>query len=196
MKARLFFTAVFLAPVVALSQSTEPMKTKALSFGFNGSGNLGGKIWISDQHALTVSVDGSVASTTREAIDTTRIDDEYSSSSTYLAVGLQRHIDMGWDASPFLTGVLSVGTNRNENRYGSTASPRESTSKSVSLGAHVGVGVEFWMTPRISLSGQQLISGSYHFGKYSSGLVGEPSEDSRSFDLGLGTSALTLSVYL
>jgi hypothetical protein len=196
MKAPLFFALVFLAPLVVTAQSTEPMKTKALSYSFDGTSSVGGKIWISDQSALTLSVGGAASSTRREAADTSEIDDEYSSSNVTLVVGVEQHLDLGWDFSPYLTAGLSIGRSGYVSSSGTTAFQYETESVNTSVGLRAGFGIEYWLTRRISLAGQQIIQGTYGLGEYSSGLVDPPSQDSRSFDLSLGTSALILSVYL
>lgn len=195
MKALLFLTAIFLAPVVALSQSTEPMKTKALSFGFNGAGSLGGKIWISSQEAVTLRVGATTSSRTSEATDTINIDEESRQLNLNLSAGLERHLALDHGISPYVAGGVTVGYDLYNSKDGTKANPYEYESSSTSLGAYAGVGVEYWVTRRISIAGQQTVTGTYSIGKYSNGSPGTPDDETRSFTIGLGTSSLIASVY-
>lgn len=188
------FVAAF--SVASAQPETEYLKTKALSLGFGGMSGVGGKIWISDRQALVLSVGGDFSSNIQEAADSTDIDDKYNRSDVDLSLALEQHIDLGKGFSPYLGGGLSVGFGRSTNTYGTKATPYESESRAVSFGARAGLGVEYWVTRRVSISGQQWITGTYGLGKYRNGLAGSPSSETRSFTLDLATSALVLSMYL
>jgi opacity protein-like surface antigen len=196
-------TAFTLATSMAYSEP-EPdyLKTKALSFSFNGlnlsgfNGGVGGKIWLTDTRALTLSVDGSVNSRVTDATDSNFVDEEYSRSDVNLVVAMEQHVDLGRGFSPFLVGGLSFGYDQTEDSYGSIGAPYQNRSRSTNLGLRAGVGLEYWLTRRISLAGQQLITGNVWFGSVRSGTAGAPLRDRRSYDLGLGSSSLILSVYL
>ena len=180
----------------------EQLKTKALSFNFNGlnlnglNGGVGGKLWLSESRALVLGVGGSVSSQTTEASDSTNVDDQNSASGLNVSVSVEEHLTPGARISPYLVGGASLGFSRNDREYGPAISPYKSESSSTSLGLHAGVGLEYWLTSRISVAGQQLFSGSFSFGSTSSGSGSQTEQDTRRFSLGLGTSALILSVYL
>jgi opacity protein-like surface antigen len=184
------------------AQSSEPLKTKALSFGFNGlnlggvNGGIGGKMWISSQQAVTLNVSGAYSSQLRKAIDSTRIDEEQTNSEVNLVVGMEQHADLGRGFSPYVMGGLSIGYGYSESRDGSTTNPYRYENRATLMGVRAGVGLEYWLTPRVSVAGQQLVMGNYSFGTYRSGTASLPSRDMRQFSFGLGTSSLILSVYL
>lgn len=197
---KIFTLLAFTIATSAAHAQVDPeyLKTKALSFGFNGSNNVGGKIWISDQHALTLSVSGATTSSIGEAADTSEIDDESRNSSAGVMVGVEQHLDWGLGFSPFLAGGLSVGYSQYSSRSGTTTTQYENESNATNLGLHLGVGIEYWLARRVSIAGVQRVTGSFQLGESSYGVAGSSTTDqnTRSFSLGLGTTSLTLSLYL
>lgn len=195
MKILTLLAALAAAASVQAQGDDARFKTKALSFGFNGSGVIGGKAWISDQSALTLSLGGTTNSSRVEAADTSSLDDEYTQFSLSVTVGLERHFDLGLGFSPYVTGGVSAGYGRSVSRSGTTTYSYEFKSNSTDLGLRAGVGVEYWLVPRVSLAGQQLLSAGYSFGSRTNGSAGALRQDTGAFSMGLGTSSLILSVY-
>ncbi len=202
MKLAIRSTLLLLAltlPVMA--QNSEPLKTKALSFGFNGlslsgyDGGVGGKLWLSNARALTMSLDGSLFSRTTEG-DSSRTDDKSSSSEIRLNAGIEQHADIGQGFSPFLAAGLSLGYIRSRNSYGSIANPYVYGSHYTSFGAVAGLGLEYWITPRVSFAGLQRLSADYRIGKAYDGPKGSAERDSYEIQMGLGSTSLILSIYL
>lgn len=63
-------------------------------------------------------------------------------------------------------------------------------------GLQLGFGAEYWITHRISLAGQQLFRFSYGFGSNENrGGSNTPKQNVTTFNVGLGTTSLILSLY-
>lgn len=198
-----FFPVCLLVLCGALSaaaQSPEPLKTKALSFNINGlylsglNGGVGGKLWISESRALVASVNGGISHDVREAPDATSLDTEYTTTSFGVQAGVEQHFPWRPGLSPFLTGGGSFGRYGTVNRSGSVGSPYRQAEWRYQVAANAGFGLEYWLAPRISIAGQQLLNVGYSFGRYEPYL--SPDRVTRSFAASLGTSSLILSVYL
>jgi len=191
----LFSVLVFAASVAYAEVPPERLKTHALSFAFNGSSQVGGKIWISDLNALTLSVGAGTVSTTREAADTSDRDDKNTQSNFSVSLGMERHLDLGREFSPYLTGGVSLVYDDYTYSFGPISNPFEYKSRSTRVGVYAGLGLEYWLTHRLTISGQQTITGSYGVGEFVSDWVGTPTDDTRSYSVGLGTSSLIFSAY-
>jgi len=205
-KHSLFFWGCVLALVpAAYSQSATPMKTKALSFEINGlylsglNGGVGGKMWLPGNRVLVGSLDARSITQTREDDDTATFDEKSWDRSLTVNVGIEQHYDWAPGLSPYLMGGVSLGYSAYRSKSGYVVNGGyQSDSWRIYPGAKAGFGLEYWLTPRVSLAGQQVFSGSYGFGRQTD--TSPPSSvtksDVRSFTLDLGTSSLMLSVYL
>lgn len=199
MKAPLFLSIVLLAPLVAFAQSTEPIKTKALSFNINGltlsglNGGMGGKVWIPGNRALVGSVDGSFSTNSTESDDPAYVDDTDRSWEIVAHVGMEQHFAWQPGFSPYLTGGLFLGQSGSRSESGLDTDLNIDTERNLIVGGRAGFGIEYWVTPRISLAGQQLVVVSYSAGEQKSS--GFDAEETGFFSVGLGTSSVILSVY-
>jgi len=188
------FAAVFYVVFVATATNAESeiIKTKALCFSFNSFtldsyfGGIGGKIWLFDATTLTASLGGSlsrnqntVTSDTGKYISTT--------SSFQLMVGLEHHLNFSNGLSPYVIEAFfdRLSTSR-------TNKPK-SQRISNSLGINAGLGIEYWILPRISFSGQQVLTASYNFAGYDDS-QGSGTQN-LNFGLGFGASSLILAIY-
>lgn len=195
----LFFLA--LAASSAMAQHSNPLKTKAFSFGFNGlnlsgpyGGNVGGKIWLSGNRALALGLYGSTNGNSVNTPDTMEIDRKYSGYQWGISAALEQHFDWSPGLSPYLTAGASTGFSGSRDRYEYAFDTSSSRENSFNAGLQAGFGLEYWFARRLSLSGQQMFSGSLSFGKGRED--GEEEYSSRGFSVGLGTSSLTLNIYL
>jgi hypothetical protein len=200
MKTVSFLLCFLLFASVASSQSEpEFLKTKCLSFNFNGfnlgtiGGGIGGKMWTSNATAYTLSIGGSFYSNNTEANAQTTEGKE-SSSFVQIQAGFEQHTDLGSGFSPYFAGIAFGSFLTQKQTYARPLpGPGDEFNQTTnSVGAMVGFGVEYWLTKRISVAGQQLFQASYRFGNQTSN---SQTRNTSGFSTNLGTSALILSIY-
>ncbi|MCD6023462.1 MAG: hypothetical protein K0Q91_378 [Fibrobacteria bacterium] len=197
---RLLFLAA-LAAAPAMAQHSDPLKTKAFSFGFNQlslsgpyGGNIGGKIWLPGNRALALGLHGNSTGYSEKTPDSLDYDRTGSNYQLGVNVALQQHFDWSPGLSPYLTFGGSAGFSGSRDRYEYAFDTSSSRGNNFNAGLQAGFGLEYWFARRLSLSGQQMFSGSMSFGK---GREDEEEKyDTRSYSVGLGTSSLTLNIYL
>ena len=197
---RLLFL-IALSAVSAMAQNTDPLKTKAFSFGFDGldlsgpyGGNVGGKIWLSGNRALALGLYGRTSGYSEKTPDTMSSDQSYSSYEWGVSAALQQHFEWSPGLSPYLTAGASTGFTGSRDRSESSYDTSWSRGSGFNVGLLAGGGLEYWFARRLSLSGQQMFSASLAYGKQERD--SERRATTRSFSVGLGTSSLTLNVYL
>jgi hypothetical protein len=204
MKIQVIVATAVAAFSIAAAQSNEPLKTKALSFNINGltlsglNGGLGGKVWLANNRALVGSVDGAFSRNFSGAIDSTEQDlkDRYWSAA--VNVGMEWHFEWVPGLSPYLVGGALLGNDGSHRTYGSSSVVYTSKSFWTNVGARGGFGLEYWLSRRISVAGQQLVQAQYRFGNNEDRSTSGPTinRDVSQFNLDLGTSSIILSVYL
>ena len=187
----------------ALSQTeSEFLQTKCLSFSFDGfnlnalNGGIGGKIWTSDANAFTLTIAGSVSST-KEDGNAQYTEQKQSQTYVRLQAGLEQHCNMASGFSPYFAEGVFGSLQTYKYTYSAIPPSTGSESKRVtnSVGIVVGFGVEYWLTKRISVGGQQLFQGSYQFGSQNDGSSTSQDRNTSGFSTSLGTSSLILSIY-
>jgi hypothetical protein len=201
MKAALFLATLLFSVSAALSQAADPLKTKALSFNINGltlsglNGGLGGKIWIPGNRAVTGSVDGGYSSHVSDLSDSVYIEDRTKSWNIVINAGIEQHFNWQPGLSPYVLGGVFLGRESWRRRSGFVTDPEVLYfDKNFSGGVKAGFGLEYWVTPRVSVSGQQQVIATYTWGRYNRpGLMND--QEQSSFGLDLGTSSVILSVY-
>jgi len=167
MKAFHSFILILCLPIFLLAQENNNYKTIALSFNFNGLnlssyyGGVGGRLWISESTVLNASIGGSINETEYKKTD------EYDKGLTknkYLDIGfgMENHFTPADDISLYLSTRLSFGLN--DQYYRSPNSNYEYADKFYSYNLGFGLGVEYWIFGRISLSGQHLFNAYYGTG--------------------------------
>lgn len=166
----------------AQTDSTERAKMIGLRFSFNGlnlGGGLGGKYWLSSQSAVAVGINTAA----RSAV----------SSTSELTLGLfgqyEYHFLPKGQLSPYLAGSINLSYGVKEDT-GSSGAKVSRTSFGAGISAIIGA--EFFITPAISLAGQQAFGVSYT----QSPSVYVPQLTQERWDVGLGSSSLILHVYL
>ncbi|MDE3057639.1 MAG: hypothetical protein KGJ59_06760 [Bacteroidota bacterium] len=168
-----YIAFVFLALTLIFSQNsfsqTESPRGKVglvFSFsGFNLSGGVGAKYWMSSATAVRLNFHGSYSKNSNN---------NYSTSSASVALGEENHFKVTNGVSPYV-GV-SLGYTRRI--YASSFSNE--------FDANGFVGVEFWVYKSVTLSGEQGFLATYS--KYST-------DSFYSLDVSTSTSSLLLSVY-
>lgn len=123
MRKQLVFVSVILLPFNALSQeSSEYLKTKALSFSFNGlnlsgfNGGIGGKSWSSNETAWTLLLSANINS---QKNDATSVLTEGSNSQTsaQIQIGIESHNFITNNFSPYIAGSIFFGLNIQRDKF-------------------------------------------------------------------------------
>ncbi|MGA9120271.1 MAG: hypothetical protein WB699_12985, partial [Bacteroidota bacterium] len=120
-----------------------------------------------------------------------------SQSTVQLQFGVEAHTFLSNEFSPYVTGAI-FGRYEDQNyktTYSGPSISHESKYKSTNLGLLAGLGAEYWISNRISLAGQQTFQLSYGFGSHEEITDVDTKQNTRGFDVGLGTSSLILSIY-
>lgn len=197
MKAFHSIILVMCLPIFLLAQEENNYKTIALSFNFNGLnlssyyGGVGGRLWISESTVLNASIGASISETEQEATE------EYDKGLTknkYIdfGVGMENHLLEADNISLYLSTRLALGLT--DNYYKSPTSDYKTTDKSYSYRLGFGLGVEYWLFERMSLSGQHLFNAYYTTGEYN--FSGEDSaRNTKGYGISFGTTSLILSIY-
>ena len=198
-RVKFFVLLIFL---FACLYPQENMKSKkALCFNFNGlnlnefSGGIGGKIWLNDKTALVTSLDFDHS---KVEYDLTEYQPEQTSSSSDLeiTVGLERHLKLNNRISPYLGLNAGVGYDIYEQERIDTAHTTRIKQEEYMPLFNCILGVEYFITKNISLSGQYNLRFSYASGKrknWSDDLYRE--QEYKELNTGIGTSTLILAIY-
>ncbi len=166
----------------AQTDSTDRAKMIGLRFSFNGlnlGGGLGGKYWLSSQSAIAAGISFVANSATSSN----------SQSSFGISSQYEYHFLAKEQLSPYLAGGINLSYGVNEDTGSSGA---KVSRTSFGAGASAIIGAEFFITPAISLAGQQAFGISYT----QSPSVYVPKLTQERWDVGLGSSSLILHVYL
>jgi len=193
-----FFMLVFCSSFLSFAQESGNYKTTAVSFNFNGlnlggfNGGVGGRHWISESTVLNVSISGSISE--RKYEKTANVENGLEKNkSLSLDLGVENHIKASDNFSPFLS--YRVGYSIADRYYKYVFNSNENIDKTYSLNLYFGLGIEYWILNRISLSGQHLFLARYSTGKNSTGGNTNDIQNTKGFQVGLGTSSLILSIY-
>jgi len=194
----LFFILVFCSSFLSLAQENSNYRTNALSFSFNGlnlgsyNGGVGGRRWISKSTVINASIGGSIYE--RKYDETATLDKGLEKTkSLYLGIGLENHFESSSDFSPFVSYRFEYGFH--DQYYRSTFGSNEQRDGTSSININFGLGVEYWMLSRVSLSGQHLFNARYEFGERSTGGTPNDVQKIKGFQTGLGTTSIILSIY-
>lgn len=186
------------AACAASVQAVDPLKTKALTFGFDGlalsgphGANVGGKIWLSGNRALGLGVLGSATRLTHNSGDSTSFDIVSRGQVIGVRASLEQHADLGGRFSPYVVGSTSLRFSRYRSHVEDVYTYRQ---REFFLELSGGAGLEWWFARRLSLTGQQLFSANLSFGNTK--LDDAFNRDNRRFSMGIGTSSFMLNVYL
>jgi len=197
MKAFRSFIIILYLPIFLLAQEESNYKTIALSFNFNGLnlstyyGGVGGRLWISESTVLNASIGGSIS---EREYEQTEMTDNGLEKSKYLNIGfgMENHFPAADDISLYLSTRLSFGLN--DQYYRSPISDYESTNRFYSYMFGFGLGVEYWIFNRMSLSGQHLFNAYYENGENNNPGNEEPI-NTKGYGVSFGTTSIMLSIY-
>ncbi len=168
----------------AQTDSTDRAKMIGLRFSFNGlnlGGGLGGKYWLSSQSAIA----GGLGFVARSHISG-------DAETTFNILGqYEYHFLSKPQISPYLGGAFNLGFGTT---YNSPVATLRLLRPFTTVGISAVIGVEFFITPAISLAGQQAFTASFTRQDISSPMVPQLTLDD--WEVGLGSSSLILHVYL
>jgi len=180
------------------AQQENNYKTVALSFNFNGLnlssfyGGVGGRLWISKSTVLNASIGGSISE--REYLESDEVDNGLEKSKYLnLGIGMENHFPLSDDLSPYLSTRFSFGYNDQYYRYYNSNNEYHDVTYSYYLG--IGLGVEYWIFDRISLSGQHLFNAYYEAGHRNTNGSATIVQEIKGYGLAFGTTSLMLSIY-
>lgn len=180
------------------AQENNNYKTIALSFNFNGLnlstyyGGVGGRLWISESTVLNASIGGSISE--RESLESEEIDNGLEKNKyLILGIGMENHFPVTEDLSPYLSTRLSFGYSDQYYRYYNSSNEYQDVIYSYYLG--IGLGVEYWIFDRISLSGQHLFNAYYEAGHRNTNGSATIVQEVKGYGLAFGTTSLILSIY-
>jgi len=196
-------SAMLLMATAAAQPDPEDLKTEALQFSANGlnlgsiNAGVGGKLWTTERTALALSIAGTH---TFDKSDPNPIQSGTTLTSTMVQVqiGLEWHTGQANNFSPYMAGALFGRYEHRQYEY-STPSynvPEVTKSKKTNVGLCFGLGAEYWITHRLSLSGQHLFQVSYAWGTQEYNATTSSAQATHGFIIGFGTSSLVLSLYL
>ena len=197
MKKLFFISLLFVLSIFVFPQDKN-YKTTALSFSFNGFnlssyyGGVGARFWITDSTVFNVSIGGSYSQ--KEYNATENLEEGYEkNSSIVLGIGFESHYTISDNLSPYLS---FRGSYTMYNRYyRSGYDDYESIDKYNSFGFDFGLGVEYWIVDRISLSGQHLFNLHIDNGERTVNGMENETQDISGFGVGFGTTSIMLSIY-
>lgn len=203
MKIISLFLLVFCISFTSIAQHESNYKSKSVSFSFNGFnlssyyGGVGGRIWVSESTVLSVSLGGFI---NERKYNPTANYTSGMEKNKYLnaGIGVENHLNLSDDLSPYFSSRLSFGYNDRYFRYSSNIQDSFTDSKEniYSINLDFGFGIEFWIHDRISLSGQHLFNMRYETGQRTvGGVIAKDIQDIRGFGLNLGTTSMILSIY-
>ena len=179
----------------------ENLKTKALTFSFNGLnlnqfyGGIGGKVWLDDYFSLNANI-GFNSRNSSNAGNELRTDGKDRSKTILFGVGLEKHFQGLENIEPYWMGRIEGSyTDRDYDpsvpiEYQSWGN--RTISRTISVES--GMGVEYWVTDKISLAGQHLFRFYYTTGNSRDYETNSTQKIiTRGFDT--GTSSLILAIY-
>lgn len=206
MKTLIISVVLLISTLLYAQEDSKVYRTTSLNFEFSAVslrsfyGGIGGKTWLSETWTLYASIGGHYSKSTTEA--TGNYTEGYlKKTSVIMNVGFERHFsDIDDDISPYLSVALSGSYNKssNLNSYDTTNSNiiwKEYRMRDYGIGLNFGFGIEFWITKRISLSGQHLLTANYSWGKEESDMEDSVDRNTNNFGFRSGTSALILAIY-
>lgn len=206
MRFALLAALVVLSPgALAQAQVPSPEKgDKALLFSFNGlnlgsyAGGLGGKVWVGSTAALTAGLQVGGVERTEETPGLRS--NVYRDLTARLGVGTEFHLSTD-RLSPFVSVGLGVGLHRRTSETevvnGEVVTSSGYTERTRTIDGGVGFGLEYRLSERFSLSGQQRLRGEVEWGSQtdSGGAVSPRETDIDGYSFGAGATSLTLGVY-
>jgi len=196
MKKLICFSLLFVLSIFVFPQDKN-YKTTALSFSFNGFnlgsyyGGFGGRHWISESTVLNASVGGLISE--REYEETENLDNGMEKNKYLnIGIGMENHLTVEDNLSPYFSSRLSFGISE---QYFRSYNSMEQIYKTYSYNLDIGLGVEYWLINRISLSGQHLFNLRYETGQRTIGGYESETQDVKGFGVGFGTTSIMLSIY-
>ena len=197
----LSFATIVLVLNSSAQTEMDNCKTTGLQFSFNGlylgtlSAGVGGKTWISDGTCLVLSIAGSH---NYSSTDSSFSQPGSTTTSTLVQIqfGAEWHFDQVASFSPFLAAAVFGRYEKRLSEYVYPQAPiAEQVSNTATVGLNVGLGAEYWIAKRLSLSGQHLFQVSYAKGTHEYEKAPIANYVTRGFNIGLGTSSLILTLY-
>ncbi|HEX8299883.1 MAG TPA: hypothetical protein VF594_12045 [Rubricoccaceae bacterium] len=177
----------------------------ALLFSVDGmnlgsfEGGIGGKWWTGSAVAVTVGLRLDTAARQGESSETAE-GFETSTLRTAFALGAELHAEGGRRFSPFVGVEAGMGALRERfaSRPPSGVISAEQVRRETNVEGAVRLGVEYRLSERFSLAGQQGVRASAFQGTERITEAGQREEvrPTSGYGIGLGASSLTLAVYL
>jgi len=196
---------LFIPMQLFAQENEEVYKTTSLNFEINTLslrsfyGGIGGKTWLSDSFTLVSSIG---AQFSKEIYDQTAelTEGEMESFTIHFRSGIEKHFNMGSDISLYLPFGISLGYGNSNYTHriekDTTMIIPEAQLRDYRLSADIGLGIEFWVSKRISLSGQHLFSFSYTTSKTTyKNYEDRENRSYHTFSFRTGTSAIILAIY-
>ena len=197
MKKLICFSLFFVLSIFVFPQDKN-YKTTALSFSFNGFnlssyyGGVGARFWITDSTVFNLSIGGSYSQKEYHATENLEEGLEKNSAIT-LGIGFESHYPISENLSPYLS---FRGSYTMYNRYYRPGyDDYESKDRINSFSFDFGLGVEYWIVERISLSGQHLFNLHLDSGERTLSWIENETQDIKGFGAGFGTTSIMLSIY-
>lgn len=162
----------------------------AFSFAIpqSGDGTVGGWVNLSGRTQLGLELGGSFR-TQQTTVDSATFDQR--TRTVQLGLEVRRFTPVSAAVAPFVGANAFAGYGR----LSGDEPTREVVQRYWNAGVGVGVGVEWFPVPSVSVGGRLGLSASYsHSRTHSEGAPG-PEGSGDFFDIGTGTSSLTLKIY-
>lgn len=207
MRALVLLFVLSTSPVLAQDATPGPQQGDiGMLFRFAGlstgsyNGGVGAKYWAGSRTALTTGIQLEMRGNETEA-DEQETGRESTFTSAGVDIGVEFHAPRA-RFSPYVGLNLGVGGRSDrfttDFRFSDEPDLDERATETVFVTAGLGVGAEYWLSPRFSVAAQQQLNASYSTGterrtRTSDGIDTE--QDVSGYSVGLSGSSLTLSVY-
>jgi len=160
-------------------------------------GGFGYKLWMSDQLAIKTFLTFGKTDTTIGYDDDYQEGLRFREKSFSLLTGVEDHFWKKGRLSFFFGGGILFKTSSSKTNYTLEYPPEiENRSKRDIFGIQSTLGLEYFFTKRLSLLGQYQMDFSWKKESRKSNWWGNPEEKITTWNLGISTSALILTIYL
>jgi hypothetical protein len=180
---------------------SENLKTKALTFSFNGLnlsefyGGIGGKLWVSDFFALNANI-GLDSRTNTTGGNDRRTEGKEKLKTLVFGFGIEKHFQGMENLEPYWMGRIQGSYSERDYNPSLITGYMPWGNRSImrTISAETGFGIEYWLTNKISLAGQHLFRFYYGTG---STTIYEDNTTQKSIERGFdtGTSSIILAIY-
>jgi len=205
---RMIFLLVFfilyslIAPSVSAGQEADRKGKKAIQFSYNSTSfidgsefGLGGKVWIKDNLTLGTSLLIDDQSIKMEFPTEDLADRKIDNTNIKVSIEVENHFKSLKKISPYIGGTVGIKMEKFYQEDQAPSNPNTEKSKRQCYFTGLLLGVEYWITDHISLSGSHYINFIYSNNKEEDDYGRKRELETTSTKINSSTSSLIISVY-